>query len=72
MLACAVPLQHGGVVLHEGSLVHGFHPTMHVLLGVSTEEVRSHPTVLRLRANHRVPIVNVRAHARVAGLWEEK
>jgi hypothetical protein len=28
--------------------------------------------VLRLRVNHSAPVVNVRAHARVVGLWERR
>lgn len=57
-----------GVVLHQCGLVHGLQPGVHVLLRVSTEVIRPHPSVLRLRANHRALLVNVRAHTSVASL----
>lgn len=53
-------------------MVHGLQPGVHVVLGVSTEVIRPHPSVLRLRANHRALLVNIRAHASVASLQEEK
>ena len=60
------------MTLHERGLVHGSDPAVHVLLGVGAEIVRPHPAVLRLRANHRVLIVNVGAHPCVARLGEEE
>lgn len=60
------------LVLHQCRLVHGPQPGVHVLLGVSAEVIRPHPSVLRLRANHRALLVNVRAHTSVVSLWEEK
>lgn len=56
------------MVLHERGLVHGADPAVHVLLRVGAEEVGPHAAVLGLRANHRALTVDVRAHARVAGL----
>lgn len=50
-------------LLHQCRLVHGPDPTTHVLLCVRTEEICAHPAVFRLRANHRVPVVNVGAHS---------
>lgn len=50
-------------LLHQCRLVHGPDPTIHVLLCVRTEEICAHPAVFRLRANHRVPVVNVGAHS---------
>lgn len=50
-------------LLHQRRLVHGPDPAIHVLLCVRTEEICPHPAVFRLRANHRVPIVNVGAHS---------
>ena len=57
-------------LLHACGLIHGPYPAVQVLLSVGAEEVRSHPAVFRLRANHRVLIVNVGAHSCVAGLRE--
>ena len=67
--ACvALPDQCVDVVLHQCGLVHGPQPGVHVLLGVSTEVICPHPSVLCLRANHRALLVNVRAHTSVASL----
>lgn len=68
MCACVVPDRCVAVVLHQCGLVHGPQPGAHVLLGVGTEVIRPHASVFRLRANHRAPLVNIRAHASVAGL----
>lgn len=59
---------YGVALLHQCRLVHGPDPTAHVLLCVRAEEIRAHPAVLRLRANHRVPVVNVGAHSRMGRL----
>lgn len=55
-------------LLHQRSLVHGPDPAIHVLLCVRTEEICPHPAVFCLWANHRVLIVNVRAHSCMARL----
>lgn len=67
-MCVALPDESVGVVLHQCSLVHGPQPGVHVLLGVSAEVIRPHPSVFRLRANHRALHVNVRAHTSVASL----
>lgn len=54
---------HSVALLHQCRLVHGPDPTIHVLLCVRAEEICAHPAVFCLRANHRVPIVNVGAHS---------
>lgn len=74
MCVCARPPPDEciAVVLHQCRLVHGPQPGVHVLLGVGAEVIRPHPSVLRLWANHRALLVNVRAHTRVASLWEER
>lgn len=71
-VALHLPPEAVGLVLHHRRLVHGLHPAVHVLLRVGAEEVRPHAAVLRLRVNHSAPVVNVRAHARVVGLWERR
>lgn len=60
------------MALHQCGLVHGPDPAIHVLLCVGAEVVRPHATVLGLRANQRILIVNVGAHSRVAGLRERQ
>lgn len=60
------------MALHQRGLVHGPDPAIHVLLCVGAEEIGPHATVLRLRANQRILIVNVGAHSRVAGLRERQ
>lgn len=60
------------MALHQCSLIHGPDPAIHVLLCVGAEEVGPHATVLGLRANQRILIVNVGAHSRVAGLRERQ
>lgn len=71
-LRVVLPDECVGMVLHPCGLVHGFQPGGHVLLGVGTEVIRSHASVLCLRANHRALLVNVRAHTSVASLLEER
>lgn len=68
----SLPDECVGLVLHQCCMVHGLQPGVHVLLGVGAEVIRPHPSVLRLRANHRALFVNVGAHTSVASLWEEK
>lgn len=60
------------MTLHQCRLVHGPDPAIHILLRVGAEEVGPHATVLGLRANQRILIVNVRAHSGVAGLRQTK
>lgn len=64
----APPAQRVALVLHQSRLFHGLQPGVQVLLGVGAEVIRSHPSVLRLRANHRALLVNKRTHAGVSGL----